>query len=1128
MMLRKHVKGWIQLLISPVIAVIVLLLILLGWQQAALGGQVRSSAPAAVLQPAVSHVLSPTWRTQTLYDLQISQDIQQGVPAPGETLDFYVLYEHLGNSTMSDVRITSTLPSEFNFLSAQSSPTFTVQLTGSTVVWYAPYLDAGATGNLSMQVQVDAMAPVGEVVNSRIEIGGTETDSNPQNNSAVLGTTILSGTRDLRLSGGLNGVAGTPGSEMTYRLDYVNQGNLSVQDVVLTATLDGRLRYIDDENFAGFSSRIQGQTLVFTRATVPAFSDGTLFITVALSQSLSFSDTLTSTFTIAGADPDILPTNNQLVLTTAVVAPMRDVAVSATLVDGVVLPDRVLQYRVHITNTGNLMAGDLGLTATFSSKTNLLSVPDVPSYTIRVSFAERFIQWQRTQLGPGQSDVLDFFVQVAETLTDTDEIQVVAELRISESDDNPADNVFTLTTPADSATTDLVVTQRLTQTLAGPGGTQVYELHFRNEGNLPATNFRLTNTLPLSLSYVSWQGYAFNPVYIDLDSNFTVEVQQDDGTGRTVLVWDFGLLELGSEGVILLTAAISDTVPGGTSLTNTLQAASAVTDRQPQNNRADLVSTLPDPSYDLFVSNVLLSNPGPPNRSIEYGIVFRNQGNVPATQVLISNTLPAKTRFVSWDGYALAPNYVALSQRAIFTRDGQTLMWQLDRLAAGTSGEIFLTVDVSQQAMAGEILTSTVTISTTDPEVVLANNRATQVTGVLSATRDVRLDQFVDGIVGTPGGEMVYGVRYENRGNIPATGLVLTMTLPPELRYVEDFNDDGLTAIVLPDNRLVWQRDRLDEGDGANLYVRVRLTDSLNIGDVLTTIGEIYINEDDFYPIDNQSFFESTVLSKTWDLYVRKFVDGFVGTPGGKMDYGIFYWNRGNWVASNVLITETLPAGLTYFSDRDWSGFTPVSISNQEVLLQRNSLRVGEYGTIYLRTQVGESLQVGQTVTNVVEISSDNPDANVNDNGFAAPVQLSNPRWDLVVDQSRVSGQLAAGAILVYQIAFENLGNLPASSLVITDALSPLVTFVSTSDTDNFTQQGQTLVWQRDSLDAGEQDQIQVTVQVNNAVLRGSPIVNAVAIASTDQESNYNNNSLVISDIVVRGIGVGYLPILLK
>ena len=146
-------------------------------------------------------------------------------------------------------------------------------------------------------------------------------------------------------------------------------------------------------------------------------------------------------------------------------------------------------------------------------------------------------------------------------------------------------------------------------------------------------------------------------------------------------------------------------------------------------------------------------------------------------------------------------------------------------------------------------------------------------------------------------------------------------------------------------------------------------------GELVEDTVVVTVVDDDGTPTDGTDD-ETTPVTPVVDLAVVKTADQATFTVGTEATYTLVVSNKGPSTATDVVVTDTLPAGLSLVSIDEPSGWT--CSGSATIRCTTPSLRAGETATITVTVLVGADA-VDQ-VTNVVEVDSEEPDANPADN----------------------------------------------------------------------------------------------------------------------------------------------------
>ncbi|MCB8943279.1 MAG: ExeM/NucH family extracellular endonuclease [Ardenticatenaceae bacterium] len=224
--------------------------------------------------------------------------------------------------------------------------------------------------------------------------------------------------------------------------------------------------------------------------------------------------------------------------------------------------------------------------------------------------------------------------------------------------------------------------------VAQPGSIISYTLLYENIGALDAFDVVLTDTLPAG--YVS---------YVADDSGLTCPACVPGATGT--LAWTVGPLSSTDTFSFTLVAAITDTVPFGESLTNTVTIATSSSDNDPSNNSDQWVTNIS--TLDLSVSK---DGPavGLSQEPLVYLMTVSNQGVGTAVNTILTDTLPLNATYVADDSGYTCP--------ACVPGASGVLTWTIGDVPSNTISSFNLTVTVDITPAATMVVTNTASIST--------------------------------------------------------------------------------------------------------------------------------------------------------------------------------------------------------------------------------------------------------------------------------------------------------------------------------------------------------------------------------------------------------------------------------
>ena len=399
--------------------------------------------------------------------------------------------------------------------------------------------------------------------------------------------------------------------------------------------------------------------------------------------------------------------------------------------------------------------------------------------------------------------------------------------------------------------------------------------------------------------------------------------------------------------------------------------------------RADLAIAKADSGADFL-----------PGGSIAYTISVVNNGPQDATSVQVLDTLPAGVQFVSAAGAGWACNFNA-----------GTVACTRPTLAAGVQAAIALVVSVDAN-YGGASVVNTATVSNAVADPVPANNTASETT--LAAQPGLSLQKA---LTSTPqyrvaGSVLGYTVTATNSGNIALTNVTVA---DPALS-----TPNTACALVLPNATCVLTGNyTVSAADvQAGSVTNTATADSTETAPVQRTLV--------------------TPIARA-NLGIAKSDGGVDFVPGGPIDYVLTVSNAGPDAAEVIQVTDTLPAGVQFFSatGAGWS----CTFAAGTVTCTRATLAAGAQATIALSVDVVPGF-AGASIVNQASVS----------NAVADPVPANNTATDttnailgggpadLRVTKSADAAQVSPGATIAYTLTVTNVGVATALGTVLSDA----------------------------------------------------------------------------------------------
>jgi uncharacterized repeat protein (TIGR01451 family) len=290
--------------------------------------------------------------------------------------------------------------------------------------------------------------------------------------------------------------------------------------------------------------------------------------------------------------------------------------------------------------------------------------------------------------------------------------------------------------------------------------------------------------------------------------------------------------------------------------------------------------------------------------------------------------------------------------------------------------------------------------------------------------------------------DVTYTVVISNYGPDDSTPVALDDTLPGSMTFVSLTQDNGPTFNCSdpgPGNggAISCTIASLPAGLSATFSFVMHIPPLTPPGTTFTNIATSACSSDPNFENDEGVAVTSTPPPPTCDLSVVKIGPEAIGTDIDIV-YTLAVTNAGPDPAQNVVVTDNLPAPLTFVSLQQTGGSASMSCLTSTCSVA--TFGVGETAILTLTGHVPASTASGTLIQNTATVTSDTLDSNDENDASTSGATVS----DVDVTAAKSGpGSVAAGADASYTITIENAGPDPAANVTFSDLLPSGTTFVS-------------------------------------------------------------------------------------
>lgn len=743
--------------------------------------------------------------------------------------------------------------------------------------------------------------------------------------------------------------------------------------------------------------------------------------------------------------------------------PQVDVQIVKTDSPDPVVAGNQLTYTLALTNNGPLSATNVVVTDTLPSGTTFVSAS---SNLGTVAEAGGVVTGTVGTMTNGQTATISIVVLVGAGQTAS--ITNTAVVTLTEMDSNTTNNSSSTATAVNTQT-DLQIVKTDSPDPVASAGTLTYTLTVTNIGPSNATGVTVADVLPAGVTFVSAtasQGTATNAA----------------GTINGTL----GSIASGGTATITVLATVDAATVGP--LSNTATVTGNETDPVSTNNTST-TSTVVTRSVDVAITKTESADPIIAGNQLTYTVTITNTGPSTATNVTVTDVLPAGVTFVS-----------ATPSQGTATNSAGTITGTLGTIAPAATATIAIIVTVG--ASTTGTLTNTATVTSTETDTNSANNSATQTTAVnQSINLGITKVDTADPIVA--GNNVTYTLTITNTGPSTATGVTVTDVLPANLTFVSATPSQGTATNT--SGTVTGNLGTLASGASATITIVASVAGTFS--GTLSNTATATATESDSDPTNNSAT-QTTTVSQSINLGITKVDTSDPVIAGNNLTYTLTVTNAGPSTASNVTVTDILPANLTFVSATPSQG-TATNASGT-VTGNLGNLASGATATITVVALVAGTFS--GTLTNTATVTATQTDTDTTNN-TATQTTTVDKQVDLRVTKVDNTDPLIAGNSLTYAINVFNDGPSQATNVSINDVLPAGVTFTSVSASQgSVTNTSGTLAGNLGSINSGSS--AAVTVVVASSPTLRTALSNTVTVTATETEINAANNTATATTAV--------------
>ncbi|KPK44156.1 MAG: hypothetical protein AMJ65_03805 [Phycisphaerae bacterium SG8_4] len=486
-------------------------------------------------------------------------------------------------------------------------------------------------------------------------------------------------------------------------------------------------------------------------------------------------------------------------------------------------------------------------------------------------------------------------------------------------------------------------------------------------GEMPSVGAGKTITYGIGFSNLSNQFTVTDVTVVDALSRSVTFVSADDDGVRGhydskthAYIWTYADLPPGTSTLLELTVRVNSDVDSGTVISNSATINSNET--APTTTRFDVVATSNSLNLEKTILGAVEGQVArvEPNDLVTYTICFDNSANdFMVTDILLIDMLAPELIFVSADDGKASGFYDPKSH---------TYTWIPPNMVPGASACVGLVARVDPDLKPGMTITNSAIIDTNEtPSSIVSVDARTSYSALSISKSIVGATEGKLPLVG-PNEDIKYLICFENNSKNDINDLTIVDTLPPEVEVVKG-TPKGLYDPKT--HTYTWSHPSLKANSKSPTCVELTVRVNTEVPPATTISNSVTISSH-----ETESATASVDATTYFPLDLTKTVIGGFGDDIEWVDvdddvtYGIEYTNTNEFDVTDIIVTDRLPAEVSFVTATDDGVFGSYDPNSHTYQWTYPSLGAGESAKVELVVHVNPDVKPFKTIVNSATVTS--------------------------------------------------------------------------------------------------------------------------------------------------------------
>jgi len=299
--------------------------------------------------------------------IAITKSVSPSNTVPGATVTYTLAYSNTTAGAIPNVSLYDVIPAHTTYATGSASGGGTFNATSNTVTWALGTLAANQSGQVTFQVSVNGDTTNGTTVSNTAQTMAPPMIPTPTpSNTATFTVSSGSVQPNLTVSKSAAPTSAPPGATVTYTLAYGNSGTGAATTTTLSDVLPATLTYVAGSASGGGSYNASTRTISWAPGTVAAGANGQVTFQATIAATATVGSTIANTASIASAEITTPVTSNTANVTVTNPPPALTISKSASVTSAP--PGTTVTYTLSYGNTGGTAATNVTLTDALPAK----------------------------------------------------------------------------------------------------------------------------------------------------------------------------------------------------------------------------------------------------------------------------------------------------------------------------------------------------------------------------------------------------------------------------------------------------------------------------------------------------------------------------------------------------------------------------------------------------------------------------------------------------------------------------------------------------------------------------------------------------------------------------------------